>query len=188
MKRSNVLWFGLFVALIVLLSFAPNVWATPGQSPDRQTVPTRPRSTSQPPPVTSVPPSQPTSSSSSSQPPAPTSANIQPRSTDIPPPTATVFLPTTPATRGETAVATGTRTILPPPVGLTATRSATPTRETTPLTATPVASTVMPVALPTLVPIGEANVGLGDMPFFLGGGVVFLVLGLVLLFTRRKSA
>jgi hypothetical protein len=46
----------------------------------------------------------------------------------------------------------------------------------------------MPVATPTLVPLGEAKAGSGAVPFLLGGGVISLAVGLVLMFAGRKSA
>ena len=61
MKKS-VLWAVVLGILMVALAAGPDLWAAPGQSPARQTVPTRtpqPPPTEPPPPPTEPPPPPP---------------------------------------------------------------------------------------------------------------------------------
>ncbi len=53
--RRNALWLVLLGILVVGLAVGPDLWAAPGQSPARQTVPTR----TPPPPPTEPPPPPP---------------------------------------------------------------------------------------------------------------------------------
>jgi LPXTG-motif cell wall-anchored protein len=70
--NRNAFWLVLFGILALGLAVGPDLWAAPGQSPARQTVPTktppRPPTEPPPPPPTEPPPPPPTS-----PPPAPTS-------------------------------------------------------------------------------------------------------------------
>ncbi|MCK4314331.1 MAG: hypothetical protein KAX24_01035 [Anaerolineae bacterium] len=62
-KEKAVLWIVLFVMLTMALMNGPDLWAAPGQSPARQTVPTRtpvPSPTEPPPPPTTQPMPTPT--------------------------------------------------------------------------------------------------------------------------------
>lgn len=62
-KEKAVLWIVLFVMLTMALMNGPDLWAAPGQSPARQTVPTRtpvPSPTEPPPPSPTEPPPPPT--------------------------------------------------------------------------------------------------------------------------------
>ena len=66
--KKGVLWIIVLGILMIVLVTGPSLWAAPGQSPGRQTVPTR----------TSVPPPSPTD-----LPPSPT--DLPPSPTDLPP-------------------------------------------------------------------------------------------------------
>jgi hypothetical protein len=62
-KKKAMLWIVLFVMLTVALMTGPDLWAAPGQSPARQTVPTRtpvPSPTEPPTPPTTEPMPTPT--------------------------------------------------------------------------------------------------------------------------------
>jgi hypothetical protein len=107
----------LIGSAIVIASFARAAWATPGQDPHRQTVPTRPPTLG--PQTPTSPPSEPTPTEVAPlPPPAPTSTAVPP----IPPvqdsPTATP--PSTPtaestATRAQTGTSTWTAVASPSP-------------------------------------------------------------------------
>jgi len=76
--RRGVFWIVIMVAFLLVVSAGPDLWAAPGQSPERQTVPTRtpvPPPTEPPPPPTEPPPppSEPSSHQSS---PAPASPDL----------------------------------------------------------------------------------------------------------------
>ena len=67
--RRGVFWIVIMVAFLLAVTAGPNLWAAPGQSPERQTVPTR---TPVPPPTEPPPPpSEPSSHQSSSAPASP---------------------------------------------------------------------------------------------------------------------
>ena len=68
-KKKAMLWIVLFVMLTVALMTGPDLWAAPGQSPARQTVPTRtpvPSPTEPPTPPTTEPMPTPTALAMSS--------------------------------------------------------------------------------------------------------------------------
>ncbi|MGQ9468050.1 MAG: hypothetical protein ACUVSG_10495, partial [Anaerolineae bacterium] len=70
--RKAIFWGILVILLLVGLAVGPDLWAAPGQSPHRQTVPTRtpvPPPT-EPPPPPPPPPSEPPTATPS--PPSPT--------------------------------------------------------------------------------------------------------------------
>jgi hypothetical protein len=91
--RRDILWIVVLGILMVGLAAGPDLWAAPGQSPGRQTVPTRtpqPPPTEPPPPPPPPPPTdQPTSPPADQPPPPPP--------TDQPTPNPTAVVETTSA-------------------------------------------------------------------------------------------
>jgi hypothetical protein len=69
----RVCTLGLILLMLICLTIVPTVWAAPGQSPDRQTVPTRgpSRTPIVAPPEPPAPPGQPPANPTGFQPPQP---------------------------------------------------------------------------------------------------------------------
>lgn len=167
MKRSW-LKFGIIAVLLVLTGIlwdSSMVWASPDQSPARQTVPTRVKTDT----PTSVPPTN--------TPVIVPATSVPPTSTEAPDrhPTA---LPT--ATRMQIPTQTQTATATQPAPTPTATRS---TSTATPviLTATSVLSTATPVPQPSPTTGGNTLV-------MAIGGIIVVILGALVFVLRRSGS
>jgi hypothetical protein len=178
-RLRSYLWCFLFIGLLVA-TLAPNAWATPAQNPDRQTIPTR-RRTSEPEPSS---PAQ--STSAPSVPMAPPSTS-QPTVTGVP--TMATFTPLPSPNRGY-ATATATRTSPPPP---TATATTIRTKSTSDATATP--TYALPQAyenrppgsgLASETPPPDPRSELGGVSLLLGGGGLLVLVGGIVLFLGKR--
>jgi hypothetical protein len=78
--RKGTFWIAVIGVLLLGLAFGPALWAAPGQSPQRQTVPTAtaPPPPTEPPPLpTEAPPSGSSSGDTDSEPAAPSLAQLE---------------------------------------------------------------------------------------------------------------
>ncbi len=169
-------WIVLLAVVLAALAAVPDLWAAPGQSPHRQTVPTR------------TPSPGPTSPPTATQPPPPSATEPPP-----PPPSPTVTPPpsptATPPPRPPSPTAAGAPAV-------TGTPSPSPVPSPTPLPLTPTAllrpSPTTGVSLawtPVPVPLGGSAASSGGISPLLIAGLGLIAAGLILLFLfgRRRA-
>jgi len=190
MRTRSIIWFGIFLAGVIVLNLVPVAWASPAP----QTVPTRVRTTV-PPPPTSVPPSTsvaPPTSAPTSAPPQPiaTSPGAQARPTDPPLPTALPAATRAPATNiapTETRLI-GTVAPVNPGFATTVAPNASPTASPNgSRTSTPVADAPISAPTATSVPLAASSASALDAPWLFFGGAGLIVLGFILFFVRGRS-
>ncbi len=167
--RKAIFWGILIVLLTVGLAVGPDLWAAPGQSLHRQTVPTRTPAPgpTEPPPATEPPPEPPTATP---LPPLPTSTPRPPRPS-----------PTTEASPTATPTALPSPTPSPTPVP--------PTPTATPVPPSPTATDTPAPPPATAAPVESARASSAGLSPLLIAGVGLIAVGLVLLllFGRRRA-